>query len=306
MKIISTALILLLTFGASAHAFELEVKQVSQNIYAIVGEMAQRSPENRGNNATFGLVITKAGAVLIDSGGTFKGAEQIDAAIKTVTNKPVKIVINSGGQDHRWLGNDYFKANGARIIASTAAVEDHKERGNGQLEALGFLVGDKGLAGTEAVYADETFDERLSLDFGGVHFELIASGGAHTPGDAVIWLPNAKVAFTGDMVYLERMLGIGDFSNFKNWIVAFEAMAALGPKHIVPGHGNPSTLERATAETYDYLVNLNTRVSKVLENGGEIAEATAVDQEAFKFLRNFDQLARRNAQEVFVQLEFDF
>jgi len=122
----------------------------------------------------------------------------------------------------------------------------------------------------------------------------------------VIWLPNAKVAFTGDMVYLERMLGIGDFSNFKNWIVAFEAMAALGPKHIVPGHGNPSTLERATAETYDYLVNLNTRVSKVLENGGEIAEATAVDQEAFKFLRNFDQLARRNAQEVFVQLEFDF
>lgn len=306
MKPFFAALFALISLCAPAQAFELEVKKVSENIYAIVGEMAQRSPDNLGNNATFGLVVTDAGAVLIDSGGTFKGAELIDAAIRTVTDKPVKIVINSGGQDHRWLGNGYFKARGARIIASTAAVEDHRERGNEQLQALQFLVGEKLLEGTQAVYAGETFDETLSLDFGGIHFELIASGGAHTPGDAVIWLPSSKVAFTGDMVYLERMLGIGSFSNFKNWIVAFEAMAALEPEHIIPGHGNPSTLAKATAETYDYLVNLNDRITTVLGNGGAIAEGTAVDQEAFKFLHNFDQLARRNAQEVFVQLEFDF
>ncbi len=156
------------------------------------------------------------------------------------------------------------------------------------------------------MYAEEIFENTLSLDYGGVRFELIATGGAHTPGDTVIWLPQQRVAFTGDMVYLERMLGIGNFSNFKNWILAFEAMAALNPEHIVPGHGNPSTLKRARADTYDYLVNLNKRVSKVLENGGTIKDGTAVDQDTFKYLLNFDQLARRNAQEVFIQLEFEF
>ena len=300
------ALLFLLTISVQAQASGLEIKPVGTNVYAIVGEMTNRSPDNLGNNATFGLVVTKSGAVLIDSGGTYKGAQQLAVAIKTVTDQPVKIVINSGGQDHRWLGNGYFKENGARIIASAAAVEDHQERANEQLDGLQALVGEGNLAGTQAVFAEETFDKSLSFDFGGVHFELIASGGAHTPGDAVIWLPEQRVAFTGDMVDLERMLGIGSFSNFKNWIVAFDAMAELKPLHIVPGHGNPSTLEHARADTYDYLVNLNTRISKVLEGGGEIADGIAVDQEAFKYLRNFDQLARRNAQEAFQQLEFDF
>ncbi len=310
MKIIRStlaALLFLVSFSAhNAHAAGLEVKQVGDNVYAIVGEMGQRSPENLGNNATFGLVVTDAGAVLVDPGGTYKGAAQLAAVIKTLTDKPVKIVINSGGQDHRWLGNGYFKERGARIIASSAALKDHRERANQQVQGLEFLVGDKGIEGTQPVYAGETFDETLGFDFGDVHFDLIATGGSHTPGDAVIWLPKQRIAFTGDMVYLERMLGIAGYSDIKNWIPAFEAMAALKPLHIVPGHGNPSTLERARADTYDYLVNLHQRVSKVLEDGGTIAEGTAVDQEAFRYLLNFDQLAGRNAQEVFVQLEFDF
>ncbi len=300
------ALSILFTFSASAWAGGLQVKQVTDNVYAIVGEMGQRSPQNLGNNATFGLIVTNEGAVLIDPGASYKGADQLAAVVKSVTDKPIKIIINSGGQDHRWLGNGYFKDKGARIIASTAAVEDHRERANGQLQGLQFLVGDKGLEGTKIVFADETFDETLSFDFGGVHFELIATGGAHTPGDAVIWLPEQRIAFTGDMVYLERMLGVGGFSDLNNWITAFEAMASLKPEHVIPGHGNPSTLAHAKADTYDYLVNLKSQVSQVLENGGAIAEGTAVDQETFKYLLNFDQLARRNAQEAFVQLEFDF
>lgn len=306
VKTAITALLALVAVSSPALAGGLEVKQVGKNIYAIVGEMGQRSPGNLGNNATFGLVVTDAGAVLVDSGGTYKGAEKLAAAIKTVTDKPVKIVINSGGQDHRWLGNDYFKQRGARIIASAAAVDDQRERFNQQRDSLNFLVGKQGVEGTEAVYAGETFEESLSFDFGGIRFDLHATGGAHTPGDAVIWLPEKRVAFTGDMVYLERMLGIADFSSFKNWITAFEAMAALKPRHIVPGHGKPATLDRARADTYDYLVNLNRRISKVLKDGGEIAAGIAVDQEKFRYLLNFDQLARRNAQQAFIQLEFDF
>ena len=76
------ALFALIAFSASALAAGLEVKQLGDNVYAIVGEMVQRSPENLGNNATFGLVVTDAGAVLIDPGGTHQGAEQLAATIK--------------------------------------------------------------------------------------------------------------------------------------------------------------------------------------------------------------------------------
>ena len=309
IKTIKTALASLfamMTSTAEASTNDLHIKQVTDNIYAIVGELGQRSQTNLGNNATFGLIVTDAGAVLVDPGATYKGAEQLAAAIRTVTDKPVKIVINSGGQDHRWLGNSFFKAKGANIIASAAAVADQRDRVNGQLQGLESLVGENGIQGTKAVYAERIFKDTLSFDFGGIDFKLISTGGAHTPGDIVTWLPQKRVVFAGDVVYLERVLGIGSFSNFKNWMPAFEAMAALKPKYIIPGHGSPSTMERARAETYNYLINLKERVSKVLETGGEIKAAIAVDQGSFKYLRNFDLLARRNAQEVFIQLEFDF
>ena len=55
------------TFAA---AEVLDVRPVTEGVWAIVGEKEQRSPENLGNNTTFGLVVTEAGAVLIDPGGS--------------------------------------------------------------------------------------------------------------------------------------------------------------------------------------------------------------------------------------------
>ena len=102
---------------ASAVAGQLEVQKIADDVYALVGDLGQRSAENLGNNATFGAVVTKEGVVLVDSGGSRAGAEAIEAALKTVTGKTVVAVINTGGQDHRWLGNGYFRAKGVRLPA---------------------------------------------------------------------------------------------------------------------------------------------------------------------------------------------
>jgi glyoxylase-like metal-dependent hydrolase (beta-lactamase superfamily II) len=98
------------------HAFE--TIKVAENVYALVGPLTQRDKQNLGNNATFGVVITIDGVVLIDPGGSSKGAAEIDAALAKLTDKPVKFVVNTGGQDHRWFGNHYFKLKGAKIIAA--------------------------------------------------------------------------------------------------------------------------------------------------------------------------------------------
>ena len=300
------ALILwLLPVGLSFASTTLRLQQVTENVYAIVGELGNRTPQNFGNNATFGFVVTTDGVVLIDPGGTWRGAAEIHRLIQRVTARPVTIVINTGGQDHRWLGNGYFQARGARIIAHAKAVQDQKARFRDQFFMLGNLVGNAGIEGTDPVYADQTIAEPFTLRHGGVEFRLVHAGPAHTPGDIFVWLPRQRVMFSGDIVYTERMLAVGSQSNSKGWIDAFETMAAFEPLHLVPGHGRPTRLAVARRDTHDYLVYLRDAVAEFMDGGGDISEIGRIDQAKFARLLNYEMLAGRNAQQVFIEMEWE-
>lgn len=282
----------------------LEVQPVAQDVWAIVGETEQRSTTNLANNATFGLVVTPKGAVLIDPGGSYKGAMALHDVIRTLTDQPVTHVINTGGQDHRWLGNGYWREQGATIIASEAAVADHTARASEQMSALAQFLGD-GLEGTAPAYADVTFDSNHTLDIGGFSLQIMHRGPAHTPGDSFVWLEARDVMFTGDIVYADRILGNGPARNIKSWITVFDAMAAFEPAHIVPGHGRATDLASARRDTYDYLVNLRTRIGALIEDGGDIMDAPAIDQSAWSYLEQFDSLAGRNAQATYEEMEWE-
>jgi glyoxylase-like metal-dependent hydrolase (beta-lactamase superfamily II) len=289
---------------AASPAWALDIVTVTEGVWALVGETEQRSPENLGNNATFGVIVTPDGVVLTDPGGSWKGAEAIHAAIRTLTDLPVRYVIDTGGQDHRWLGNGYWRAQGATIIASAAALADQRDRVDMQMVGLHLLIGDA-VAGTEPTYADTVFDDAMTLDFGGLSIEIIHPGPAHTPGDSYVWIAAKDTVFAGDIVYLDRILGVGEQSSILEWPAAFEALAAHAPAHIVPGHGGPGDLAQATAQTYDYLVNLRARIGALIEAGGDLAQAAGVDQSAFSGLAQFDSLAGKNAEAAFVQMEFE-
>jgi len=285
-------------------AQNLEVQLVTDGIWAIIGEHAQRSPENLANNATFGLIETADGAVLIDPGGSYKGAMALHDVIRTVIDTEIKYVVNTGGQDHRWLGNGYWQALGAEVIASADAVADHQDRGSMQLSALSQLLGD-GLEGTEASTADIVIEDSYTLELGGVSLEIIHAGAAHTPGDSFVWIEDKSTVFTGDIVYVERILGLGDQSSISEWPESFEAIAALNPAHVVPGHGRATTLEHATKDTYDYLMNLRAQIAALIDEGGDIIAAPKIDQSAFSYLEQFESLAGRNAQTAFQQMEWE-
>ncbi len=72
--ILMVLLTVLLTGTAQA---ELITSKISENIYALIGPLSQRSADNFANNANFGVIVTNEGVVLIDTGGSLKGAEQI-------------------------------------------------------------------------------------------------------------------------------------------------------------------------------------------------------------------------------------
>jgi len=290
---------------ADVSAKTLSVHKVTEDVYALVGDLGQRNKTNLGNNATFGVVLTRNGVVLIDPGGTRKGAEQIHNLLKTITDKPVVMVINTGGQDQRWLGNGYFKSLGAKIVASNAAVKDQRARFNEQITGLENFIGKDGIAGTTDVYADTTFDSALSLEVGGQAFELRHAGPAHTPGDIYVWLPDKKIVFTGDIVYTERILVVGPMSNSRSWLETFRDIERLNPGHVIPGHGKPATIEKARADTFDYLMTLREKIKSFTKNGGSPAHVNTVDQSRFSYLENFELAKGRNAERVSQELEWE-
>jgi len=111
--------------------------------------------------------------------------------------------------------------------------------------------------------------------------------------------------FTGDIVYVERILGVGDQSSITEWPAAFEAVEATGAAYVVPGHGHATTMEQARADTYDYLMNLRGQIGTLLEEGGDIMATPNIDQSAFTYLEQFEALAGRNAQTAFQQMEWE-
>jgi glyoxylase-like metal-dependent hydrolase (beta-lactamase superfamily II) len=300
-KIGITLVLLSLTFLANA---TLKVQKISQNIYALEGEITQRSEKNFGNNSTHGVIITQDGVILIDSGASYLGAHEIAQTIQSLTDKTVKIVINTGGQDHRWLGNDYFKQRGARIIASKKTRQDQIDRTDYHLNRLGSLIG-KSLNGTYPVYADEVFDAQKNLNFGGMALKLYYAGSAHTVGDIFVHLPSENIIFSGDIVFNDRMLGVGPARDIKSWIQVFEKMASLNPSIIVPGHGKVSDLATASKNTYQYLLFLQQAIAEVLEEDGDLLQASKIDQSKYFYLKNHASIAGKNAQWVFEKMEFD-
>lgn len=308
MKKLSLFIVLYYLLQGSLWAVEdqsLSLKKVTKNVWSIVGPLNNRTKENLGNNATFGFVVTNDGVVLIDSGGSFKGAKALHKIIKSVTDKPIRYVINSGGQDHRWFGNDYFSSIGAKIISSKAAKKDHKARSAMQWTMLETLLGKEGIKGTKEKFSDITFKDDYKFTLGKVKFEIYFRGQAHTPGDAFIWLPQSKVMFTGDIVYTERMLGIGEQSNSRSWLHVFNSMAGFKPKHLVPGHGSPTTLDIAIKDTGSYLSFLRNTISLFIENGGGAHEISRINQTRFKYLNNYESLKGRNALKVYTEIEWE-
>jgi glyoxylase-like metal-dependent hydrolase (beta-lactamase superfamily II) len=305
IRVLLTSIALSGSLAGASSAQMFDVQQVSAHVWALEGPAENRNAENLGNNATFGLIETSDGAVLIDPGGSYNGAAAIDAVISSLTDQPVKYVIDTGGQDHRWLGNGYWQAKGAKVIASQAAVADHLDRASMQLTILSQLIGPDGLKGTEAATPDIVFENSYDLTLGGTVINVRHPAAAHTPGDSFVWLEDTKTVFTGDIVYVGRVLGVMDFSSSPDWIEAFEAVAALEPVHLIPGHGPATTLKMATADTYDYLVNLRTQIGAHIEEGGDIIGAVKVDQSGFAHLAQFESLAGRNAQRVFEEMEWE-
>ncbi|GAB4302848.1 MAG: MBL fold metallo-hydrolase [Thiohalomonadaceae bacterium] len=295
----------LLAAATAATADVLKVHHVSGPAYAIIGPTGGRTYDNYGLNANFGFVVTNDGVVLIDSGASDSGAQLIEQAVAGVTDKAITHVLNTGSQDHRWLGNGYFARKGARIIALRRTVTTQQQFGTQHLQQLAPELKER-VAGTQAVTAPEPIQaDEATLTIGGIELQLRWLGDAHFAGDAVVWLPGEGVLYSGDLVYVDRLPGVLPWSDLVAWRDAFHQMETLQPRHIVPGHGSVCDLAKAQRQTGAYLDWLAQEVGAAAENWEPIDEVVErlSDAPAFRDLANYDELHRGNVNRSYVQFE---
>jgi glyoxylase-like metal-dependent hydrolase (beta-lactamase superfamily II) len=306
MVIHRTALVFagLMLMAGLAQAVEVKFQAVAPNVYAYVGDTEGRTYENEALNANIGLVVTPQGAVLIDPGASFQGARQIADAAKQVTKQPIKWVINTGGQDHRWMGNGYFKAQGVEIIAHANAQADMLARGPEHLRTNAPVLKEK-MAGTEVVLPTRWLkDADTTLNLGGTTLQVVHRQGGHTPGDIMVWLPKSGVVFTGDVVYVDRILGLLPVSKTKTWVASFQALEALNPTIVVPGHGKVTNLAQAQKDTGQLLVSLRAAMGKAVEAGTDISAAVkSFDAAPYKHLKHVDVWLPQLANRTYLEME---
>lgn len=299
------ALLALLSSAALAADVAPRAETLAAGVHALIGPTGGRTYENQALNANFGVIATPQGTLLIDSGASAAGAQLLERQAVALTGMPVRWVINTGSQDHRWLGNGYFSDKGAEIIALDRTVATQKTLGMVQLDSLRPVLKER-LDATRPVTANRVESGPVArLALGGRRIELHYFAAAHFPGDVVVWLPEERILFAGDHVYTDRLLGILPQSDATAWLAAFDGLAALAPHRIVPGHGSVADLAKARADTGDYLRFVVDGVKDLAEEMAGVDRAVAALGAAPRFahLENYRELHRGNVSRAYLRLE---
>jgi len=278
--------------------------EVIPGVWSAIGATAPPGYENSGHNNNLSFIVTGDGVVVVNGGAANVLAKALHDEIKAITKEPVKLVINENGQGHAMLGNGYWTKLGVPVLAHKDAADEFKKRGGDILASMKRYNRDK--AGDTVVQLPtETFEDMRKIKMGRFEIEVLHIGPAHSPGDISVWLPKERLVIAGDMAFHERLPPIFSDTNTADWIKSWEKFEKLGALYVIPGHGHPTNMAQVRRYTHDYLVYLRKKIREHMDKGGTLKDAYYVDQSPYAHLDTFNELATKNAGQVFQQMEFE-
>lgn len=286
-----------------SHLYDLPTKVVD-GVWSAIGATSPGTYANSGHNNNLSFVITSEGVLVVNAGANYLLAKALHDEIKKRTDQPVKYVVLENGQGHAMLGSSYWQEQGAIVIAHEDAAHEIDEKSFAILNSMKRRQKEKA-AGTVVKMPNETFKDKKIIEMGGVRIELLMLGPSHSPGDIIVWLPQKSVVISGDMAFHQRMLPLFEHTDTAAWINTWEKFAALKAKYVVPGHGEVTNMAEVTRYTVGYLAHLRKKIGELIENGRGLEDAYNIDQSAYMHLPTSEFLAKRNAGQVFIQMEFE-
>ena len=216
-------------FASQADLAEKKVSfdQLSEHAYAYTAE----------GDPNTGVVVGDDGVMVIDAQATPVMAQDVLRHVRSVTDKPVKYVTLSHYHAVRVLGAAGYRAE--HIIASRDTYDLIVERGEADMKSeierfprlFRAVESVPGLTWPSIV-----FERRMTLWMGELRVEILQLGRGHTKGDTVVWLPQDRVLFSGDLVEYGATPYTGD-AYLTDWPATLDAVAALRPAKLVPGRG---------------------------------------------------------------------
>ncbi|MEW2415651.1 MBL fold metallo-hydrolase [Streptomyces sp. NPDC046866] len=196
------------------------------------------------NNA--GFVSDGGRTLLVDTAATERRALALREAVVAAGVPLPRTVVNTHHHGDHTYGNGVF-AGEALILAHDNARSEQLAAGH-QLE---MIWPETDFGAIEITPPDLTYSDRTTLHLGGTQVQVIHPGVAHTTGDSVVWLPQQRVVFTGDLVFAggTPFLAMGSLAGS---LRALELLRSLDAETVVPGHG-PLTDPSAYDSTERYL-----------------------------------------------------
>jgi len=226
---------------ADLEAKKISFDKLSDHAYAYTAE----------GDPNTGIVVGDDAIMVIDTQATPVMAQDVIRHIRTVSDKPIRYVVLSHYHAVRVLGASGYRAD--HVIASRDTYDLIVERGEADMKSeierfprlFQAVESVPGLTWPTLV-----FEKRLTLWLGKLQVELMQIGRGHTKGDTVVWLPQERILFSGDLVEYQTTPYTGD-AYLADWPATLDAIAALKPAKLVPGRGASLQSEAQVAAGLD-------------------------------------------------------
>ncbi|MBM3994606.1 MAG: MBL fold metallo-hydrolase [Planctomycetes bacterium] len=225
--------------------------------------------------ATFGgsnnIWIVFEDYVMVYDANFPKEAQDVIAAIRKTTDKPIRYVVDSHHHGDHAYGNAAFAKAGATVIASANTSRLLRVNGPKEFEDAGKgKDGRKDIRDSYLKVPDLIFDEKLVFEDSKQRVEIMFFGHAHTAGDALLYMPKHKILCTGDSCTNGPFNYLGH-SDTASWIRVLEKAEQLDVKIVCPGHGKLAGKE-LLGKQKRYFVELREQVKKGIDAGKEFPD----------------------------------
>jgi glyoxylase-like metal-dependent hydrolase (beta-lactamase superfamily II) len=242
---------------------------------------AYLQPDGGWGWSNAGLIVGDGASLLVDTLFDLKITQKMLDTMAHATEKaPISTVVNTHANGDHCYGNQLLA--GKEIIASAATAHEMSEVPPAMLAALNSAPGDVGdlfrhffgefdFEGIEPTLPTKTFTGRHSVTVGGRVVELVEVGPAHTAGDTLVFVPDARTVYTGDILFIggTPIVWAGPLDN---WIAACDLICSSDVEHIVPGHG-PLTDKAGVTAIRDYLAYVQDEATERFNGGMDAWDA---------------------------------